>query len=85
MPEPTALDNRTLLRRTLVVAGAMVGGCVFVVGMLTLVATSIVSSSVGAKVEPEGGAAPSMVPATGLHPAPLGGRTPAGAPGTPRN
>jgi hypothetical protein len=66
MPE-APIDNRTLLRRTFVTAGAMVAASVLLVGALTLVASTVAGrafSSESADVTHASGAIP---------PPPLGG------------
>jgi hypothetical protein len=73
----SAMDNQVLLRRTLVTAGTMVGGCVLIVGTLTLIALAIV----GHALSPADGAAAADagVPAAPAHPRP---GAPAAAPTT---
>jgi hypothetical protein len=66
MPE-SAMDNQTLLRRTLVTAGTMVGGTAVIVGTLTLVALAIVDHAVS-PAESSGGADAGPAMAVTAHP-----------------
>jgi hypothetical protein len=81
MAEPSTIDNRTLLRKTLVTMSAMVGGCVLVVGTITLVAVVIVgrAASPHADSEPGAGGPGNLVPAGNVHGALPGATPPAGA------
>ena len=49
MDESSSLDNRTLLRRTLIAVGAMVGACTLVVGTVTLVVSGIAGRAVASE------------------------------------
>jgi hypothetical protein len=74
MPD-TPPDNRALLRRTLVTAGAMVGACVALVGTLTLVATTLAGRpAAGPDGDRASPAAASALP-PGVHP-PFSGAKP---------
>jgi len=70
MPEPNRMENRALIRRTLITVGAMVGACVLVVGSLALVATLIVGRAVAPPGEADAGATgggTAVVPAGNVH------------------
>ena len=57
----TALDNQALVKRSLLMAGVMVGSCVLFVGTLTLTAVAVVSHAVS---PPEADTSATQSPAT---------------------
>jgi hypothetical protein len=75
------LDNRALLRKTLVTMGAMVGACVVVVGSLALVALGIAGHAVGSGDSPTGDAGLVVMGARGTT---LGAPPPVQPPSLPK-
>jgi hypothetical protein len=81
MTETAPMDNRTLLRRTLVTAGAMVGACAVIVGTMTGVALLVVGHAVGPAGNADSvpgitaaGATGVLVPAANVHGTPPGAK-----------
>jgi hypothetical protein len=76
------MENATLVRRTLVTAGAMLGACVAVVATLTVVAVLAVGHAVGSSSP--GAASDGVVQPGTLRGAPVPGMSPIGAPALQR-
>jgi hypothetical protein len=76
------IENAALVRRTLVMAGAMVGACVAVVGTLTLAAVLVVGHAVGSSTT--GASNGGVVPPGAVRTVPVAGIGNVGAPGAQR-
>ena len=66
MAEAT-MDNRTLMRRTLITVGAMVGACGVLVGTVTLLAAVIVGHAVAPPGDAENAGSGGVVPVANVH------------------
>jgi hypothetical protein len=69
MPEMTTMDNRTLIRRTLVTVGVLVGANVVVIGLLVMFAVAVVGHALApptADTDKSGGDG-KVVPAGNVH------------------
>ena len=63
----TTMDNRTLLRRTLITVGVMVGANVVVVGLLLFIAVVVVGHAVNPPPADDKGGDTKNVPAANVH------------------
>ncbi len=63
------IDNRALMKRTIITVGAMVGASIVLVGTLTLVASTVVGRAVGPAGSDSSGPGPHVSPPTLRTPA----------------